>query len=100
MSLMPTRVKTAIYRVGDPFTVGGNPRIGWFRIASFSRALLYATPDEADGYNKPMRILIVPHDDPTAFGDTISWDGLSLVVKKAVKVRLRGETVARQLLVA
>ncbi len=100
MSLMPARFKTAILRVGDPFTVSGNPRVGWFRIASFSRALLYATPAEADGYSKPMQILTVPHDDPTTVGDTVSWDGLSLVVKKAVKVRLRGETVARQLLVA
>lgn len=100
MSVMQTRAKAAILRVGDGFAVGGNGRVGWFRVTSFGRALLYATPAEADTYTKPIRILIVPHDDPTTVGDTISWDGLSLVVKKAVKIRLRGETVARHLLVA
>ena len=71
-----------------------------FRIVSFGRALLYATPAEADSYGKPLRIVTVPHDDPTAVGDTLTWDGASLVVRKSTKVRLNGETVARQLLVA
>lgn len=100
MSLLQSRVKGAIQRVGDSFTVGGSARIGQFHIVSFGRALLYATPAEADGYTKPIRLLTVPHDDPTSVGDTVSWDSLSLVVKKAVRVRHKGETVARQLLVA
>lgn len=100
MSLLPMRTKAVILRVGDVFSVGGNSRRGWFRVVSFGRALLYATPAEADSYSKPIRLLTVPFDDPTTVGDTVSWDGLSLVVKKAVKVRLRGETVARELLVA
>jgi len=100
MSAIQDRVKGAIRGVGDTFTVSGNSRIGWFRIASYGRALLYATVAEVDGYSKPIRTLTVPHDDATSVGDTVSWDGLSLVVKKSAKVRLRGETVAKVLLIA
>lgn len=100
MSVMQERVKGAIKRVGDTFTVSGNARIGWFRIASYGRALLYSTVAEADAYSKPIRTVTVPYDDATSVGDTISWDGLSLVVKKSAKVRLRGETVAKVLLIA
>ena len=100
MSLLQSRVKGAIQRTSDSFTVSGNPRVGRFHIVSFGRALLYATPAEADTFNKPIRILTVPHDDTTAVGDTVSWDSLSLVVKKVVKVKFRSETVARQLQVA
>lgn len=100
MSLLPSRAKSVILRKGDAFTVSGNSRVGLFRIVSFGRALLWATPSEADTYNKPIRLVTVPFDDTTTIGDSISWDGLTLVVKKVAKIRFRGETVARQLLVA
>ncbi len=100
MSLLPDRFRGLIKRSGDSFTVGGSSRIGVFRVVSYTRSLLYATPAEADAFAKPIRLVTVPHDDATTVGDTVTWDGLSLVVKKVVRVRHRGETVARQLLVA
>lgn len=100
MSLLPERMRGLIKRTGDSFTMSSVARIGVFRVISYGRALVYATIAEADTYAKPIRLITVPHDDPTAVGDSVSWDGLSLVVKKSVKVRVRGETVARHLLVA
>ncbi len=100
MSITAARFKAAILRVGDPFTVGGSGRTGWFRVISYGRALLYATPSEAASYAKPIRILVVPYDDPTGVGNTVVWDGLSLTVQKVVKIRRRGETIARHLLVS
>lgn len=100
MSALASRVTQAIGRVGDPFIVGVQARIGWFRIASYSRALLYATPTEFSTYPLPVRTLTVPAADPTGVGDTVVWDSQSLTVRKAVNLRVRGQTVARVLLVA
>lgn len=100
MSALPARAKAALLRVADPFTVSGNTRRGWFRVCSYGRALLYATPAEVDTYARPLRTLTVPHDDTTAVGDTVSWNSLTLTVKKAVELRVSGEKVARVLLVA
>ena len=100
MSALPARSKAAILRVADTFTVSGNTRSGWFRICGYGRALLYATPAEVDTYPRPLRLLTVPHDDVTAVGDTVSWNGLTLTVKKAVDIRLRNESVARLLVIA
>jgi len=100
VSALASRVTLAIGRVGDPFTVGGQARMGWFRIASYSRALLYATPAEHSTYPLPVRTMTVPATDPTGVGDIVVWDSQSLTVRKAVNVRLGGQTVARLLLVA
>ena len=67
---------------------------------SYGRALQYATPAEAGGYSKPIRLAIVPHDDSTAVGNTVVWSGLSLLVQKTDVLTCRGETVARVLILA
>ena len=100
MSALQTRAKNAVLRVADTFTVSGNARKGWIRICSYGRALLYATPAEVDTYSRPLRILLIPHDDPTSVGDTVVWNSLSLSVKKSADVRFRDETVAKVLLLA
>jgi hypothetical protein len=100
VSAIQTRAKNAIEGVAESFTVSGNTRQGWIRICSYSRALLYATPAEVDTYARPLRLLLIPHDDPTTVGDTVLWNSLSLGVKKAAEVRFRGEVIAKVLLIA
>jgi hypothetical protein len=100
MSPLPLRMKSAIRRTGDPFTVSGTQRIGVFRVVGYGYALLFATVAEADTYAKPIRVLTVPADDPTDVGDTVSWSGLTLTVKKKVLVTVAGESICRRLILA
>jgi hypothetical protein len=97
MSALPGRFKSVIERVGDPFTVGGSSRTALVAVLTGDRATGLLTQSEIDASTKPIWLAYVPHDDATAVNDTVSWDGLSLTVKKVVKARAQGETVAKML---
>lgn len=97
MSALPRRFKSVIERTGDSYLVGGNSRKALVAVLDGGRAGGVLTQAEIDTLAKPIWLAYVPHDDGTAVNDTVSWDGLSLNVKKVVKARAQGETVAKLL---
>ncbi len=97
MSAVPRRFKDVIARFGDDYTVGAASRKGIFVPVSPGRALVYLTQAEVDAAGRPIRFAYVAHDDGTALNDSVSWDGLTLAVKKVVRARYRSETVAKVL---
>lgn len=97
MSALSRRFKSVIERTGDAYSVGGNGRKALVAVLDAQRAAGLLTQAEIDALAKPIWLAYVPHDDATAVNDTVSWDGLSLNVKKVVKARARGETVAKML---
>lgn len=98
MSATPKRFKNVILRLGDDYAVGGNGRKAIVTLLPGERASDFLTDAEIAALAKPIRLAYVPFDDATAVSDTVSWDGLSLTVKKVVSARARGETVAKMLL--
>lgn len=97
MSALQRRFKNVLERIGDTFTVSGNNRKGIFAILPLERAKGFLTQAELDAAGRPLRMAYVPYDDTTAVTNTVSWDGLTLTVRKALSVRAKGETVARLL---
>lgn len=97
MSAIPKRFKSVIERIGDAYTVCANSRKAIVAVLPSARALDFLTQAEIDAGSKPLRLAYVSHDDATVATDTVTWDGLSFTVKKVVKARARGETVAKML---
>jgi hypothetical protein len=97
MNALQRRFKSVLERVGDGFTVGGSERKGVFAVLPLERVKDYLTLAEVDAAGRPIRFAYVPYDDPTAANDSVSGDGLSLTVKRAVAVRAKGVTVVRML---
>jgi hypothetical protein len=97
MSAVPRRFKSVIERIGDSYTVGANTRKAIVSVLPDERAHDFLTQAEIDLATKPLRLAYVPHDDGTVATDTATWDGISFSVKKVVKARFRGETVAKML---
>ena len=97
MTAIQRRFKNVLERIGDTFTVSGNSRKGVFAVLPVEKAKGFLTQAEVDAAGRPLRIAYVPFDDTTAATNSVSWDGLTLTVKKALNVRAKGETVARLL---
>jgi hypothetical protein len=95
MSALPRRFKSVIERMGDPYTAGLESRKAVVAVLDGKRAAGVLTQTEIDALAKPIWLAYVPHDDASAVNDSVNWDGLSLSVKKVVKARARGETVAK-----
>lgn len=97
MTAIQRRFKNVLERIGDTFTVSGNNRKGIFAVLPLEKAKGFMTQAELDAAGRPLRMAYVPYDDATAVTNSVSWDGLTLTVKKAISVRAKGETVARLL---
>jgi len=97
MTAIQRRFKSVLERIGDTFTVSGNNRKGIFAILPLERAKEFLTQSELDAAGRPLRMAYVEYDDVAAVTNSVSWDGLTLTVKKALNIRAKGETVARLL---
>jgi len=91
------RIKRAIRRLGDAFTVGGVTRYGVFAVMAPGRAASYLLQGVIEASDRPMRMAYVAYDDVTAVTDTVTFDAQTYVVQKVIKARVRGEAVARLL---
>lgn len=100
MSPLQRRFKAVLLRLGEGFTVGAATRIGVFAVLPADQHATYLTDAEIAAAAKPIYAAYVPHDDPTVAGDTVGWNGLTLVVKRAVVLRHGGEAVVRLLVLA
>lgn len=100
MTAAQRRLKLTLGRVDEAFTVGGSTRHGVFAILTGGQASTLLGYDAASILGHPIRVLYVPFDDATAEGNTVVYAGSSLTVHKALDLRLRGEVVARLLVLA
>lgn len=98
MSPLARRLKAAIGRLGDEFTIGGAAHRGVIGVLSHEQALAYLTQAEIDAAPRPLRLAVAPFDDTASAGNVVSWDGQSLVIKRAFSLRYRGTAVARILI--
>jgi len=99
MSAPATRVLGIVSTQGEPFTVSGASHTGVFTIVPASRHLAYLTQTEVDAVAKPIYLVLVEANDSTASGSTVTWNGGSWTVKRVLPLRLKGETVAKMLLI-
>lgn len=97
MSRIPSRIGAALSRIADEFTVGANTRTGVFWPCPAEEQGAWLTTTELGAAGRPVWLAVVPAGDVTAVADTVVWNGLTLTVKRAIPLRWRGETVARQL---
>jgi hypothetical protein len=100
MTVLQSRFCGLVQRFGEAFTVGGNARTGIFAPVSPGQASIYLSSAELEVAARPVRVAYVRFDDPTALNDSVSWDGMALSVKRVVKVRFRGVTVVKVLVLA
>lgn len=97
MSALSNRFKETISRLGDDYNVSGQTRRAIVTVLPSERASALFSDAELAEFDRPLRLAYVAHDDGTIVDDTVSWDGLSLNVKKVVRTRARGEIVAKML---
>lgn len=100
MTALQARFSGVIRRLGEGFTVAGVSRVGIFSVLSAERAGDYLSSTELDAAARPLHAAYVPHDDATAVSDVVLWDGLTLAVKRVVKLRFQGSTVAKLLVLS
>jgi hypothetical protein len=93
MSALRDRLSAAIKGYGE--TVASSTGI----VVSLSREMAesYLTDAEVAAAAMPVYAAYVRYDDATSLAATVSWNGLSLTVKRIVPVRLKGETLAKVL---
>lgn len=99
MSPAQRRLRLAIERMGETFTVGGVSHIGLAQPISATKAGIYLTEAESSGAGRPFRMIVVPPDDTTAAADTVTLNGSNVVAKKVIPVRVKGETVGKMVVV-
>jgi hypothetical protein len=96
--MIAVRIKHAVLRAGDAFTVGGAGRKGLFRLLSPSRAATYVTDTVIGPSGRPLLLVLAPFDDVTAEGDVAVYQGVPYEVKRVWTRRYRNEAVARLLI--
>jgi hypothetical protein len=100
MTAIRNRLSAVIKYYGDTFNVGPSNRTGIFTPLPEAKAESYLTSAEIGAANRPLWAGYVPYDDATAVAATVSWNGLSLTVKRVLDLRLKNTTVARLLILA
>lgn len=100
MSVVQDRVTGLVARYGEDFTVGGAAHRGVFSNMTPGTARAYLTQAEIDAAALPLWACLVAHDDTTAVGNTVTWNSLTLTVKKIAQARLAGGLVAKMLVLA
>lgn len=99
MTLVQRRFKGVIERLGDTFTVGAVAGKALVAPLAFEDAQTYLTSSEIAAAALPIWALYVPFDDATVAGATLTWNGLSYTVQRAVDWRFQ-DAVAFRLLIA
>lgn len=95
MTPLQRRFKYVIERLGDPFDVGAQQRVGVFAVLASAKASDLLTESEQQGATLPMYLSYVPFDDTTTLSETVDWNGRSLVVVKAIDCSFQGATIVR-----
>ena len=97
MSRLLDRVQSLIDKFGEDFTVGGVTRRGVFSNMTTGNARAYLTFAEIDSIILPIWSCVVTSTDATVVGDTVVWNGLTLLVKKIAQARFQGGLVGKLL---
>ena len=97
MSAARDRVTGVVSRLGEDFTVGGSARRGVFSPMARGVAASFLSQTVLNDASLPVVGVLVAHDDATETDDTVVWNGLSKPVRNVVEARLRGEVVAKLL---
>ncbi len=95
MTPLQRRFKYVIERLGDPFEVDAQQRMGVFAVLAGAKASDLLTETEQQGAALPMYLAYVPFDDTTALSETVAWNGRSLAVAKAIDCSFQGATIVR-----
>ncbi len=91
------RFRGVIRRLGDAFTSTAGAGLGVFATLSPAEAGRYLSDADPASVGRPIRLAYVPHDDATATGQSVTWQGQTLNVANTVDLRYRGATVLRVL---
>lgn len=97
MSRLTERVDSLVSRYGEDFSVGVQTRRGVFSNITTGNARAYLTFAEIDSASLPLWCCLVSASDSTVIGDTVSWNGLSLLVAKVAQARYQGNLLAKML---
>lgn len=97
MSRLTDRVQSLVDKYGEDFTVGGVTHRGIFSNITIGNARAYLTSAQIDASSLPLWACLVTQADSAIVGDTLDWDGLSLVVQKIAKARYQGTVCAKML---
>ena len=98
MSVLQDRAANLIARYGEDFTVGEATHRGVFTNMTTSTARAYLTAGEIDAASLPLWACLVSQDNPVAVGNILSWNSLTLTVKKIAQARFQGGLVAKMLI--
>ena len=100
MTALRNRITAVLKKYGEPFTVGGTPAKGIFRPLPLEKAKTYLTDAELSAAGRPMWLTYVPFDDPSKVAASISWNSLTLAVKRVVELRVQGTVVGKIIVAA
>lgn len=100
MTLIQRRFKAVIERLGDTFTVGAVAGKALVAPLAFEDAQTYLTSAELAAAGLPIWALYVPFDDVTPAGATLTWNGVSYTVQRAIDWRFQDAAALRLLIAA
>ena len=98
MTAAQRRVQSLVTRLGEDFTVGGAGHRGVFSNTTSGADRAFLTQSEVDAAGLPLWVCLVAFDDATAVANTVSWNGLTLTVKKIGEARAYGALAGKMLL--
>jgi len=97
VTALQRRVQGHVARNGDAFTLAGQPAKGVFSLASFGTMRLYLPVSVVDTLVPPYVLCLVNQATTAAEGDSVTWNGRPLVVKRVVEARWGGAVAGRLL---
>lgn len=97
MTALQRRVLGHVTRNGDGFTLAGQPARGVFSLASFGTMRLYLPVSTLDTMVPPYVLSLVDQATTAIEGDSVTWNGRSLTVKRVVEAQWGGVVAARLL---
>lgn len=86
-----------IAKFGEDFTVSGVTHRGVFSNMTTGNARAYLTFAEIDSIVLPIWSCVVSSTDTAIEGDLVTWNGLSLLVRKIAQARFQGAVVGKLL---
>lgn len=97
MTAAARRFRSMVDRLGETFSVGVTIHTGVFSNVNVGTAKSYMSAGEVDGAHVPLYVCLVRDDDTTTVDDSVSWNGLTLVVERVLESRFGGEVAAKML---
>ena len=100
MTPLQRRFKAVIARLGDAISTVHGSGSALVSKMTVGQAKVWFDDATAAAFGRPIRSFYVGYDDPTAAGDTLTWAGGSVTVKKVVELRFQSSIVAKMLIAA